>query len=90
LVVEIYGTNDGRVATVSEPKLWGITPALPTIYQDDPSLPSGTTKQVDWAASGAKTSFEYKVVKDEITLQEKTFTSNYRSWASVYLRGTGI
>lgn len=89
LVVEIYGTSDGRVATVSEPKVWGITPPLPTVYQDDPSLPAGTTKQVDWAAAGAKASFEYKVVKDGTVLQEKTFTSVYRPWASVFLRGTG-
>ena len=90
LVVEIYGTSDGRVATITEPKVWGITPALPTIYQDDPTLPIGATKQVDWAAAGAKTSFEYKVVRNGETIQEKTFTSTFRPWASVYLRGTGI
>lgn len=89
LVIEIYGTSDGRVATMSDPKVWGITPPLPTIYQDDPSLPSGTTKQVDWAASGAKASFEYKVTRNGETLQDKTFTTSYRPWASVYLRGTG-
>lgn len=89
LVVEIYGTSDGRVATVSEPKVWGITGPLPTIYQDDPSLPAGQLKQVDWAASGAKTSFEYKVTRNGEVLQDKIFTSNYRPWASVYLRGTG-
>lgn len=90
LVVEIYGTNDGRVATITEPKVWGISPPPPDIYQDDPSLPVGTTKQVDWSAWGAKASFEYKVVRGEETLQEKTFTTAYRPWANVYLRGTGI
>ena len=89
LVVEIYGTSDGRVATVSEPKVWGITGPLPTVYQDDPSLPAGVVKQVDWSAPGAKTSFEYKVVRNGETLQDKTFTSAYRPWAAVYLRGTG-
>lgn len=89
LVIEIYGTSDGRVATVTEPKVWGITPPLPTIYQDDPTLPTGTLKQVDWAASGAKTSFEYKVIRDGETLQDKTFTTAYRPWASVFMRGTG-
>jgi vancomycin resistance protein YoaR len=88
LVIEIYGTSDGRVATTTEPKVWGITPPLPTIYQDDPSLPAGTLKQVDWAASGARASFDYKVVRNGETIQEKTFSTVYRSWASVYLRGT--
>lgn len=87
LVIEIYGTSDGRVATITEPKVWNITPPLPTVYQDDPSLPSDTMKQVDWAASGAQTSFEYKVVRNGETLQEKTFSTTYRPWASVFLRG---
>lgn len=90
LIIEIYGTSDGRVATLSEPKVWGITPPLPTIYQDDPTLPAGTLKQVDWAASGAKASFEYKVVRNGETLQDKTFSTTYRPWASVFMRGTGI
>ncbi|MFH2085239.1 MAG: VanW family protein [bacterium] len=89
LVIEIYGTSDGRVATIENHKVWGITPPLPTIYQDDPSLPAGTTKQIDWAAAGAKASFEYKVVRDGETIQDKTFSTTYRPWASVFLRGTG-
>jgi len=89
LVIEIYGTSDGRVATTTEPKVWGITPPLPTIYQDDPTMPAGTMKQVDWSASGAKASFDYKVVRNGETLQEKTFSTTYRAWASVFMRGTG-
>lgn len=89
LVIEIYGTSDGRVATATEPKVWGITPPLPTIYQDDPTLATGTMKQVDWAASGAKASFEYKVTRNGEMIHEKTFTTIYRPWASVYMRGTG-
>ncbi len=88
LIVEIYGTSDGRVATVSEPKVWGISPPPPDLYQDDPTLPAGVVKQVDWAAWGARTSFEYKVTRDGEILQEKTFTSAYRPWQNVYLRGT--
>jgi vancomycin resistance protein YoaR len=90
LVVEIYGTSDGRVATISEPRVWGVSPPPPDIVQEDPSLPAGTTKQVDWSAWGAKTSFEYRVVRNGETLQEKTYTSSYRPWANVYLKGTGI
>jgi vancomycin resistance protein YoaR len=89
LVIEIYGTSDGRVATISEPKVWGVSPPLPTIYQDDPTLPTRTLKQVDWSAPGAKASFEYKVMRNGEMLQEKTFATSYRPWAAVYLRGTG-
>lgn len=89
LVIEIYGTSDGRVASVTEPRVWGLTPPLPTVYQDDPSLPVGTIKQVDWSAGGANASFEYNVIKNGEMIQNQTFTTVYRPWAAVYLRGTG-
>lgn len=88
LVFEIYGTNDGRVATVSEARVSGISPPPPDLYQDDPTLPAGEVKQVDWAAWGAKAAFDYRVERGEETIFAKTFTSNYRPWANVYLRGT--
>ncbi len=90
LVIEIYGTSDGRVATVSEPKVWGVAPPPPDLYQDDPSLPAGVVQQVDWSAWGAKTSFEYKVERDGQVIYEKTFNSSFRPWQNVFLRGTGI
>lgn len=86
--VEIYGTKDGRVATVSEPIISSQSSPLPTIYEDDPTLPVGQTKQIDWSAWGAKVSFNYSVTKDGNTVFEKTFYSNYQPWAAVYLKGT--
>ena len=87
---EIYGTNDGRVSSVSTPAVTNITPPLPTIYQDDPTLPNGTLKQTDFAASGAKVTFNYRVTRNGETLENQTFVSNYQPWAAVYLRGTKI
>jgi vancomycin resistance protein YoaR len=86
--VDIYGTSDGRKSYVSEPKISSQTAPLPTTYVDDPTLPQGQTKQVDWSAWGAKVSFYYKVTKGDSTLFEKTFYSNYQSWGAVYLKGT--
>lgn len=88
LVIEIYGTSDGRVATITKPVITDITPALPTVYQDDPTLPAGTTKQVDYAAKGAKVIFKYIVTRNGESLENRTFTSLYKPWAAVYLRGT--
>ena len=88
LVFELYGTSDGRVSSVTKPVVSNITPALPTVYQDDPTLPVGTTKQVDYSAAGAKVTFNYLVTRRGETIYKKTFISNYRPWAAVYLRGT--
>jgi vancomycin resistance protein YoaR len=88
LTVEIYGTSDGRKAEILNHVVWGITPPLPDVFVDDPTLPVGQTKQIDWAAAGAKAKFNYRVTRGEVIILEKTFTSNYKPWASVYLRGT--
>ncbi len=86
---EIYGTNDGRTATVSAAMIYSQSAPPPTIYQDDPTLPSGTKKQVDWSAWGAKVSFDYKVTRGGEILQDRTFFSTYQPWAAIYLVGTG-
>jgi vancomycin resistance protein YoaR len=88
LVFELYGTSDGRIATITKPVVSNISPALPTVYQDDPNIPVGTLKQVDYSAAGARVSFSYTVSRGGITILQKTFISNYRPWAAVYLKGT--
>ncbi|RJR25568.1 hypothetical protein C4578_01185 [Candidatus Microgenomates bacterium] len=89
LAFELYGTKDNRKVEISKTRIWDKTPPPPDLYQDDPTLPTGTVKQVDWKAWGAKTSFDYKVTIDGEVLQEKTFYSNYRPWQAIFLRGTG-
>jgi vancomycin resistance protein YoaR len=88
LVVELYGSSDGRKATVSNVRLWAQVPPPADLYQDDPTLAAGVIKQVDWKAWGAKAAFDWKVVRNNEVLQEKTFYSNYQPWQAVYLRGT--
>lgn len=89
LVFEIYGTDDGRTATISNHRMWDVAPPPPDLYQDDPGLPAGTIKQIEWKAWGAKVKFDYLVVRNGEKIFEKTFYSNYQPWQSVFLRGTG-
>ncbi|MFC1727174.1 VanW family protein [Patescibacteria group bacterium] len=88
LVFEFYGTHDGRQTFLSQPKYWNQTPPPPDLYQDDPSLPIGTLKQIERSIPGAKVSVDWKVTRNNITLQEKSFYSHYQPWQAVYLRGT--
>ncbi|HUV42808.1 MAG TPA: VanW family protein [Patescibacteria group bacterium] len=89
LTFELYGTYDGRVTTISESRIWDQIPPPPDLYQDDPTLPAGRIKQIDWQAWGAKVAFDYRVEHNGETLQDRTFYSNYRPWQAIYLRGTG-
>src|SRR3989344_4988537 len=87
LQIELWGTKDGRTVEISEQKVWDNVPPRSTIYQDDPSLPPGVLKQVDWSAPGAKASFKYVVKRNNEVLQDQVFKTTYQPWAAVYLRG---
>lgn len=89
LVFELYGTKDGRISEVTKPRITNSTPPPPDLYQDDPTLPTGQVKQIDYKAWGARVSFDYKVTRGNETLFEKTFISNYKPWQAVFLKGTG-
>ncbi len=88
--VDFYGTKDGRISSISEPKISNQAPPLPTLYVDDPTLPVGQLKQTDFSAWGANVSFNYKVTKGADTVFEKTFYSNYQPWQAIYMRGTKV
>lgn len=89
LTYEFYGTADGRQATISKSRIWDQTTPPPDLYQDDPTLPTGVIKQIDWKAWGAKVSFDYRVERNGEILQNRTFYSNYRPWQAIFLKGTG-
>jgi vancomycin resistance protein YoaR len=87
MVIEFWGTSDGRVSEISDHIVYDKVPPRATVYQDDPSLPPGVLRQVDWSAPGAKASFHYKVTRNGETLQDHVFKTTYQPWAAVYLRG---
>ncbi len=88
LLFNLYGKKDGRRVEISPVSIWDINPPPSPLYQEDPTLKRGVIKQVDFAAWGAKTSFNYKVVNNEKIIFEKQFFSSYRPWQAVYLVGT--
>jgi vancomycin resistance protein YoaR len=90
LTVELWGTSDGRDSEVSNYKIWNQRSAPAPSYVEDPTLPAGKRQQIDWAAAGANTSFQY-TVKDAsgAVIHDREFVSIFRPWQAVYLVGTG-
>lgn len=88
LKVEIYGTSDGRKASVGKPVSTASIPPPEDMYVDDPSLPIGTVKQIEYKAWGGKFVFDYIVERDNEIIFQKKFVSNYKPWQAVYLKGT--
>lgn len=88
LAFKFYGQKDGRKVELSDIRVYDQQPPPPALYQDDPTLPKGVVKQVDFAAWGAKSSYTYKVTREDGTTFEKIFNSVYKPWQAVYLVGT--
>ncbi len=88
LYVDLYGTSDNRISNLTTPIISNRTPAPPDLRQDDPTLPKGVIKQVDFAASGADVSFKRIVIRNGETIINETWKSNYRPWQAIYLVGT--
>jgi vancomycin resistance protein YoaR len=89
LAFELYGTKDGRVATVSKPIITKQIAPADDLYVDDPTLPTGKVNQVEHKAWGATVKFDYTVTRNGEQIYQKTFTSVYQPWQAVYMRGTG-
>jgi len=88
LYIDLYGTSDGREVSLTRPVITNQTPPPPELRQDDPSLPKGTVKQVDWGAWGATVTFKRTVTRAGQTLLNETWRSNFKPWQAVYLVGT--
>ena len=88
LAFEIYGTDDGRKASISKPIVTNVTPPPEDLYIDDPTLPIGQIKQTEYKAWGAKAKFTYNVTRNGVNIYKKTFYSNYKPWQAIFLRGT--
>lgn len=87
--IELYGTSDSRITEIVDHKVWGYVSPPPPEYYPDPSLPTGVTKQIDWAVAGVKAKFTH-VIKDASgeVVSQKTYKSNYQPWSAKYLVGS--
>lgn len=88
LTFEIYGTSDGRQTSLTTPIVSNIIPAPAPLYQDDPTLPKGVVKQVDYSANGATAVFSRTVTRGGQVLHQDTFFTKYQPWQAVFLVGT--
>ena len=89
LTFTLYGSKDpNRDVSITTPVVLSTSPAPTPSYQDDPTLPVGQVKQVDFAADGANVYFTRTVNENGKTTIYDKFTSNYKPWQAVYMRGT--
>ena len=86
---KFYSTSDGRVVSQESTGLTNIVKSPDPVYRENPDLPQGTKKQVDWAVDGADVTITRTVTRNgEILSQDKFFT-RYEPWGDVWEYGPG-
>jgi vancomycin resistance protein YoaR len=83
-----YGTKPDRTVEMEGPFEENPVPHGPPIREEDPELPKGTVKQIDWAQDGLDVTL-YRIIKQgDTVLKREKFFSRYKPWQDVYLVGT--
>lgn len=90
LDVQLRGTATGRAVQVTTPKTVNViaAPKAPQ-YVDDPTLPTGKTKQTDKAKDGMSVVVNRIITVNGKNLPAEEFVSNFSPWPDIFLRGTG-
>ena len=86
---KFYSTKDGRVVTSSSTGLTNIVESPDPVYRENPDLPEGTKKQVDWAVDGATVTVTRTVTLNGAVLYNDPFYTRYQAWGDVFEYGPG-
>jgi len=87
LTFEFWGTKDGRTASHTKPKTWGVKDPLPAKTLETTDLQPGVKKCTESAHKGISASFDYIVNYPDNHTATTTFTSVYKPWQAVCLVG---
>ncbi len=89
LSVALYGSPTGRSVSYDH-RVISRTPAPTTpVYVNDPSKPSGYLRRSDTARGGLEVEVYRSVSRDGQIIRRDTFSTEFRPWPNIYVRGTG-
>jgi vancomycin resistance protein YoaR len=87
LTFYFFGTKTGRTVEMEGPITENPINPGPPEYQDDPTLPAGVVKQVEWPVGGLDVTIKRVVKQGDQIIHKDTFFSRYQPWHAVYLVG---
>jgi len=89
LTWRFYSTSDGRTVDWNSTGITNVEEPPEDVYREDPTLPPGTIKQVDWAVNGATVSVYRTVYKNgEVWFNDAVHTK-YIAWPNGFNYGPG-
>ena len=86
---KFYSTSDGRTVDYTTTGLTNITPPPEPIYRENPALPKGEIKQVDWKVEGADVNIHRTVTRDGKVYLEDSFFTRFQPWRDIFEYGPG-
>ena len=86
---KFYSTNDGRSVDWETTGPTNVKEAPKPSYKENPDLPTGEVKQVDYAADGAEIRVIRRAYKDGALFFEDSFYTEYQPWQAMYEYGPG-
>lgn len=86
---KFYSTSDGRTVDWDTTGPTNIVEPPEPLYRENPDLPEGTIKQVDWEARGAYVSVNRTVYRDGQVYFSDQFNTQYQPWPAIYEYGPG-
>ena len=86
---KFYSTSDGRTVDWNTTGLQNVVPPDEPVYEENPELPDGEIKQVDWEVEGADVTITRTVSKGGQVLFDDSFSTHYLPWRAVYEYGPG-
>lgn len=86
---KFYSTKDGRSVTWDTTGATNVIDAPEALYRENPDLPEGTIKQVDYSADGADILVTRTVSRDGSVLYNDRIKTHYLPWRAIYEYGPG-
>jgi vancomycin resistance protein YoaR len=89
LTWKFYSTKDGRTVDWDTTGPTNVKDPPAPVYKENPDLPQGEIKQVDWAVQGASVVVTRIVYRDGQVLYQDTIRTVYQPWGDVFEYGPG-
>lgn len=89
LTWKFYSTSDGRTVSWQTTGPTNVVEAPEPLYRENPDLPQGTIKQVDYAADGADVSVTRTVYRNDLVHFSDAFYTHFQPWQAIFEYGPG-
>ena len=89
LTWKFYSTKDGRIVNWQTSGVQDVVDPPDPLYRENPDLPAGTIKKVDYAVAGATVEVNRTVTRGGSIIDTDHIVTHYDAWRAIYEYGPG-